>query len=269
MKAKLNLSYVHSVAFICLFSLNASAQKQPKTQKAGVRAPADIKIDGTITEWPYNLQAFNSSSRVYYTVSNDDANLYLTLRSTGLSAALKILEGGLTFTVKTKNNNVSVTYPTGNERKKIQSIVDISYHYDDVSKDTTANRKTIDSIRLAVNGRIDELFTGIKVTGIKEITTPAIPLQNSYGIQAKAQYNNRIQYIYELAIPLKYLGLSIDNPEKFKYSIILNPIWSQEVIIAGKLPPPILIRDAGTLPDAEYLYNNSPSNMGGDYILIK
>jgi len=273
MKIKLIRANVYLIAFLIgVVSFTARAQKQPKIQKGSVRAPADIKIDGAIKEWPYNLQAFNSSSRVYYTVSNDDTNLYLALRSTGLSAGLKILEGGLTFTVKTKGNNVSVTYPTGKDRRQTQIIVDISYRYDDVSNDTIGNRKIIDSVQLAVNSRIDALFNDIKVTGINNIPA-TIPLNNTYGIQAKAQYNNRVQYIYELAVPLKYLGLSVDNPEKFKYNVILNPVWSQAVVTANKLPAPVVVQDVVFNPNSpsniEYLYNNSPTNMSGDYTLVK
>jgi len=99
---------VVSIVLVAIASI-ANAQKQPQVQEVSIRAPDNVKIDGKITEWPNPFQtvknndiylsAYNSSSRVYYTVANDDKNLYFVIRGLGTGVANKMLAGGLTITI--------------------------------------------------------------------------------------------------------------------------------------------------------------------------
>ena len=52
----------------CNMPFIAIAQKLPKIQLIGKRAPSGIKIDGTATEWNDEFQAYNISNRIYYTI---------------------------------------------------------------------------------------------------------------------------------------------------------------------------------------------------------
>lgn len=83
---------------VILACLSARAQKQPQVQQVNMRAPANVKTDGKLAEWG-NLQAYNSSTQVYYTIANDDERLYLALQVKSLEMIKKVLVGGITFTV--------------------------------------------------------------------------------------------------------------------------------------------------------------------------
>ena len=110
---KLNVGTALSTLLVTCFT--AQAQKLPGVQQAGLRAPAQIKIDGKTTEWNNQLQAYNKATGIYYTLSNDDGNLYLTIQAKDRLVIRKILSGGIVFTanrsVKKVDEHVSVTFP--------------------------------------------------------------------------------------------------------------------------------------------------------------
>ncbi|MFD2147967.1 hypothetical protein [Mucilaginibacter antarcticus] len=97
-------------------SLSASAQRLPSLQKAGVKAPLNIKIDGKSTEWRHGLQAYNRAIQAQYTVANDDKRLYLIVRADKREIINKIINGGISFSINKNNKKstddaVMVTYP--------------------------------------------------------------------------------------------------------------------------------------------------------------
>src|SRR5471030_2313773 len=128
----------------------SNAQKLPGKQAASIRAPDNIKIDGKTTEWGDKFRAYNSASRVYYTVSNDDVNLYLTARMDGWQGTDKAILGGFIFTIQpsaaSKLKNIKITYSTLSDRRKTEVIRDNMFAYNGFSDDTVANRKKIDTL---------------------------------------------------------------------------------------------------------------------------
>jgi hypothetical protein len=259
------------ITYILLFSLSigsTNAQKQPQIQEISVRAPENIKIDGKLNEWANPLlNAYNAANRLYYVISNDDKNLYITMRGMGARVARKALEGGLAVTIshslekKTKAKapgNVTVMFPVPQEQKTIFSIISIVNTLNGliIDRDSLANRKQIDSIVAIANKRIGDAMKEIRVTGVKDIADSVISVYNTTGIKAAAQFIKR-QPVIEIAIPLKYLGLSIDNPVKFSYNIKLSGL---------PLGPGVNIDDEMT-PDDMYLL--ASTDLWGEYILIK
>ena len=69
------------LVLLLLINFSASAQKD-KIQKNNFRAPINVKIDGKLNEWGDKLQAYNTSTDIFYTISNDDDNLYLAVAAT-------------------------------------------------------------------------------------------------------------------------------------------------------------------------------------------
>jgi hypothetical protein len=249
-------------------TLFANAQKQPQIQEGSVRAPDNIKIDGKLSEWinTPDLQAHNAADRIFYTVSNDDNNLYLTVRGQGNFVSEKILTDGLIFTIshsvskKTREKdagNVSIKFPLLADSTQDKIVIPI-FHTGDYTKDPIGNRKVIDSLVTKANKRLTAALKEIQVTGIKEITDPIISIFNTDGIKAWAQFNAETKYVYELAIPLKCLGLTIDNPVKFSYNIKLE------------VPPdPHPDFGANMDPDPHDNYVNTTTDLWGKYILVK
>lgn len=282
---------------LIIISLTASAQKQPQIQEGSVRAPENVKIDGKIKEWasPFQnarnndnyLSAYNSSSRVYYTVANDDDNLYFVIRGLGSGVAQKELSGGLTITVSHATDrkkekapdNVSVTFPVPQSIKVTQTIMgQLATVGGYVDEDTTANRKQIDSISAVTNKMINNYMKEIRVIGVKEVPDSVLSVYNTLGIKVAIQYIKR-QPIVEIAVPLKYLGLSIKAPVKFSYNIKLGAIAEPNlptVDIVGSIAPsdamPMSTMKVGVIGgggggNAGFLFN--PTDFWGEYTLAK
>jgi len=220
-----------SALLMIAFSLLVNAQKLPDKQPfAGVLAPTNIKIDGKATEWNDAFHAYNEANRIWYTVSNDDKNVYLIVRTKGLFGNEKIMMGGLTFTVrsaKVKTNKdkdakyVSVTFPVMENPEDLKTIIVSSEKYRRLRNDITGNQKSIDSLQFAINKTAGTVFKEMQVLGIKGVDS-VISIYNETGIHAAASFSNKIEYTYELAIPLKYLENTINSDGKFSYNIKQN-----------------------------------------------
>src|ERR1700748_1734396 len=114
------------VLFITGISICAKAQKLNSVQAAAIPAPAKVKVDGKIDEWGGNFQAYNKTTKLFYTLANDEKNLYLVVKSTDLQNSTKIMGGGVTLTINTANkkkeeNAYSVRFPIV-ERSLMRSI---------------------------------------------------------------------------------------------------------------------------------------------------
>ena len=265
------------VIFLIVITVSACS---PKIQQTGLRAPADIKIDGQTLEWPNNkLQAYNPTERIEYTVCNDDDNLYLTARTSGHNAIDKIMYGGLIFTVNSvtgkDTNNVSLTFPIITPHDGYD-IVTGAMHYDHerFRNDSVARvkRPQLDSLLDALNKTAAKILKEIKVTGVKAIKDSILSIINANSIKAMGQFNRKMEYTYELAIPLKCLGLSIKNNSKFNYTIKLNGARlaintnsngtrTYEVRKGRPVLPP------GVGPDVVYM--QTTTNLTGEYTLAK
>ncbi|HEY4326119.1 MAG TPA: hypothetical protein VGN20_19170 [Mucilaginibacter sp.] len=262
---------------LIIVAATASAQKLPKVQGISVRAPKNIKIDGRSTEWKNGtFQAYNTSDRIYYTMSNDDDNLYLIVRTPGLSEGEKVIRGGVVLTIshslskKTRESasgNVSIKFPIASS-DKFFSITQAYDEYNAFKKDTVAYQKQIDSLTWGVNKMADESFKQIGVVGIKNIEGPLVSIYNEYGIKAMVKIDRKMAFTCELAIPLKYLGISVNAPTKFSYNIELPGIPPAINKNPNALAPPTVERNGGGVSD-DFEYVNNPTDFWGVYTLAK
>jgi len=235
------------------------------------------------TEWNDTFQAYNVDNHIFYTISNDDNYLYFTARmddgneKTFDAGNAKVLYGGITLTIKLpaekedgsskKIKDVSITFPTKYFKNKTLSIINTS-HAAKRNYDTTYwGRKKVDSLSVVANKRMDNSFKEIELTGIQEIQEPSISIYNSLGIKVAAQFNNHMQYVYELAISLKYLSNSINSGKKFKYNIKLNgmPMYDENGIGLPIFAVPANPSQAN-FTDA---WIQNATDFGGEYTLAK
>ncbi len=254
------------ILLLIISSLSAAyAQKLPDKQQGSILAPANVKIDGKTTEWGNKLQAYNNVNRVFYTMANDADNLYLTIRLDDEGAIRKVIYGGITFSViatgKSKEK-IAVTYPTvisGFRNDNYETIQDSHGRYRMLKRDGATTDKLNEMVK-STNKQIASYFKQIQVAGIKEITDPLIPIYNAENIKTVAAFNDQMQYVYEMAIPLKFIKPLINNG-MLKYNIKLN---SRPTIKTNAPPMP---NYNGT--DIELLYENHPSDFSGEYTLAK
>ena len=215
MQRKTYTDAILSVFLFILAGFTANAHSLPTKQKAALRAPADIKIDGNATEWNNKFQAYNRATGIFYTLANDNDNLYLAVQATDQLIIRKIMNGGITLKIDTggkKNSSVTISYPVFARNNR--PLINL--------KDKPSDAGRLDSLVATVNKRFAEKSKEIKIHGISSIPDTLISIYNQDNIKAAAVFDHAAAYNYELAIPLKYVGLSPAKASKFKYTIMLN-----------------------------------------------
>lgn len=273
-------------ATLIFFALTiaANAQKLPNVQQGSVLAPADIKIDGKLTEWNNQLRAYNHATDIFYTLSNNDDNLYLTVQATDPAIIRKIISGGVCLTIqpsgkKTDKDGMRVVYPVimPTASKVGGGVVMVSTMKRITASDNGhLTEKEADSVMTERNRRFNQKAKWIGALGFKDLDS-LISVYNEDGLKAAGRYDNKGVFTCEVAISLKLLGLSIANPVKFSYHILLNgvslfgsdrPAQSISIITGGMpmgggeggLVTTKLIMDGGGAP---------PTDFWGEYALAK
>jgi len=246
------------------------AQKLPRVQNISVKAPIDIKIDGKTTEWNDQFQAHNLNNRIYYTIANDSDNLYLLVRASDDYANEKAIFG-ITFKIMLSSEkggkekeSVVIRFPIETTAKQLDPIRMPIDRLGEFKKDVGTPVKRIDSLRSIVNKRLNETFKEIGVTGISAISEKSISIYNTENIKASAQLNDRSLYVYELAIPLKFLRGYINNVEKFRYRVIMNGLPG-----SGPNAPPTIMGNNGLqdLGSPDIAYVTYETYFSGEYSL--
>jgi hypothetical protein len=262
------------ITILLMGPLIVMGQKLPKVQKTSLYAPRDIKVDGKANEWNQLFQAYHPNNRIFYTVCNDADNFYLTIRAVEAIAIKKLIVDGTTLTLI---NNKERKTRDGEERMEVTfpfmtvtytGMESAAYDYETLMEDSLANKDKLVSLANTTNRKALATFQKVMVKGINEIRDSVITLQNSYGIKAMAQFSSKMEFTYELAIPLKYLGLN--GSSVISYNIRLNGVPSVEKTAAGQMAQPIVTsegHDGRVDYDQEYL--NQPTDFWGVYTLAK
>ena len=274
MKAKKSMLVLLGFVLAISLSFNAYSQKLPKVQYSGIRAPSNIKIDGKVTEWNDQFQAYNPINRIYYIISNDDENLYLAIRTGDGGSGEKAIFG-ITFNLqlpgengKSSRKNINIRYPKTVEVQKSGSIRNAVNAVKRIKDDTSGTgKKTMDSLRHFANQKMKDIFKEIDVTGIKDIKDASISEYNIEGIRVAAQFDQHMQYTYELELPLKYLGSNINNKQKFKYNIKMNGL--PEKAPGSPFAPPVIYADRTNFMAPEAAFLMYPTDFSGEYSLAK
>ena len=210
---KIYLTVSVFILFILIVN-STNAQNLPNIQPTGVRAPANIKIDGKPGEWD-KFEAYNKNNNIYYTVANDADYVYLVVQATDWNTIDKITYGGITFIVKSADKKsvvpqVEVTYP-------VIAMRPGSSMSDKLKKLGTGITETDLSI---LNKLV--IINDIHVLGLKEFPDPNLSIYNDVGIKAAGLVGMNRAYILEFAIALKYLQPIIGDSGKLTYSVRLN-----------------------------------------------
>jgi hypothetical protein len=222
-RALLLLKSTLPVLFVTGLCFSAEAQKLNAVQEGSFAAPPKVKIDGKLDEWGNTFQAYNKTTKVFYTLSNDDKNLYLIVRSTDVQNNTKIMGGGVTLTIniadkKKEENAYSVKFPVL-ERSNLRGL-----RRPRGASSTTVMDSASMAEAAAARKQAIAAIKEISVLGFKDITDTLISIYNTYGIKASAGYDENANLQFELSIPLSLLSLSTDKPKEFAYNIKVNGI---------------------------------------------
>ncbi|MGZ3872117.1 MAG: hypothetical protein ACXVJD_04330 [Mucilaginibacter sp.] len=261
------MKYFYTLLLVLTGGINmkVAAQKLPGLQKTGLSAPRNIRIDGDLSEWG-KLQAYNNSTDIYYTISNDDKKLYLVIRATEHTIVNKILAGGIEFTIHTQNkqydkNVVRITYPKLDFHHRVW--VDITYRNEVVNTSRDSSRLA-DSFMNAANKAFNQNSKFISIIGIKGADS-LTSIYNQDGIKAAAKFDKNLAFNYELSIELTKADIDIKSLPTISYKIRLPGLdfygayraaGQSTTLLAGRYP----VGD-GKLPGVtdEFIRNNLPS----------
>ncbi len=274
---------------IPLISSIANAQKLPNKQEVSLRAPADIKIDGNAIEWNNQFQAYNRATEIFYTIANDNDNLYLVIHAIKSRIIEKMMEGGVSFTISGPNKKKAMVLFPLLSMNKARSILAsagkrLSENMSVLNKQNQPElleKKTISQ----ANQDLVESLKEIKLDGINIVTdtvpnvnseTPyyrflpmrdhhykIIGINNADNIKAMLQFDAEGNCTYELAIPIKYIGIMANDNQKIKYNITINGRGADRrpnAIIRWTFTSPRVMLDE----DLE-----AATDLSGEYILAK
>jgi len=169
------------ILFSILLATSLCAQKVPNTQSKSIWA-GKLKIDGKLDDWGKELSAYNKENKLWYSVSNDKAFLYLAVKKDKFPTKA-YARGGIKLFISTKevkstNGLSAITFPVA-----------------------------------IVNGKASpkEDWNEMDIRNIPGITDTLISIYNEHGIQIAFNLEDAEKgpvYTYELAIPLKLVGVS-------------------------------------------------------------
>jgi hypothetical protein len=287
---KFRINALIGIAFqVCFFAL-ANAQKLPLIQQTSARAPQNVKVDGRLTEWANMPWAYNETNRINYLVTNDDANLYLAIRGLDATVTTKVLNVGIAFTIshsldkKTRGKatgNATVTFPVSLTNNAMMSVMMPLLSLREFKRDTLAHLNKIDSIRSVANKRLTAILKEIGVSGLKGISETALPIYNDKDVMAAGKLQGA-QPVFEVAIPLKYLGLDLTDNKSFSYRIKLDipefdPNKPREDIMSERMAsrPSVevtsksaVVRGGLPMADPDGDYQEHKTELWGEYTLV-
>lgn len=273
MRKNLNLFRL-SLSMIFLIGNYAPAfgQKLPGKQNASINAPANVKIDGKLQEWPNGLQAYNAATGIYYSLANNDDNLYLIIKATDPDIINKIVDGGITLTIqsapkKSDKQKVSITYPVTDNNVRL--FFNLRGRRG-TAADTSV--KAADSVMARNNKTLDQKCKWIRTSGIKDVDT-LISVYNEDDIKAAGRFDNKKAYQFEMSIALKYLGLAVTGQNKFNYQLRINGAKPSKQMTARNKDGSPVVSTPGKV-DLIALFNqdaeqeSAPTDFWGEYTLV-
>ena len=215
-------------------SLTASAQEKLKdVQENGLWA-STIKVDGKLPELNNTFQAYNKTLKVFYTISNDSKAIYLQLKSSDPTTTAKIQAGGITFALNTANKKkeddaFTVTYPVIARPQRGQRGAGGFGGGAGGARGGAGGMGGFAGLMGGDSAQVKEaqqrFITSskeIKVAGFKDISDSLVSVYNEYGIKAAMNFEADGSFTYEVAVPLKQLGLTTADGKEIAYNLKLN-----------------------------------------------
>lgn len=235
MKLGLQATMVMATAMI------AYGQKLKTEQEGNMRAPAGIKIDGKLTEWPA-FQTYNKTTQINYILANDDKNLYFVVKSTDATNIQKILGGGISLAINTEDKKKDkdafvLTYPVL-DRSLMRGIAGRGGNGGGGGGfgggrggrgggggrgGNAGGPPAIDTAAM-IQSRKDALGTvkEMKAVGFKDIPDSVLSIYNTVGIKVAGSIDDKGNFLYELSVPLSLLNLTVGTSKEFAYDVKLN-----------------------------------------------
>ncbi|MGY3211788.1 hypothetical protein [Mucilaginibacter sp. HD30] len=238
---------------IIITGLSVKAQEKLKdVQETPQWAATGLKIDGKLTELNNSFKAYNKTVKSFYTISNDARFIYLQLKTTDQTTIAKIQAGAITFALNTSDKKKEedaflVTFPVITRAARGQRGAGGpgggaagggrggfggAGGFGGGGGGIPGFGATTDSARKENEKRFLIAAKEIKVSGFKDIADSLISVYNEYSIKAAMDFDAEGNFTYEIAIPLKQIGLTPGDGKEIAYNVKLNGLQ-----IAGRGGP--------------------------------
>lgn len=222
---KKNLFILLLSSIACISSFTVQAQDTDPDREVNIWAQQPVIVDGSSAEWHEPLNNYNTGTKLAFALANDRDNLYLIIESLDEMTTRKVISGGLTLTINTagkkkdgyKINFLGMNRPPHPAGKPADSLTE-KLHEEQPHD----------------NGLHETVIHVIEVAGFKNIPDGALSVPNQQNIQIAAAFNERRDYICELAIPLTELGLKGNEVKAIAYNIKFNKSNPATEHIGGK-----------------------------------
>jgi hypothetical protein len=208
MMIKIKISILLFIA-VALFNLSPAFSQKKADMITTTWAQKSIVADGLLDDWQDTLTLYNETTKLRYSLSNDDKNIYLALKSGSREELSRILINGISFSANIENikkESPTVTFPVLDRTRGKNTNPTEEPEMEERQKMTLARIKDI------------------KVSGFKEIVNGGISLQNTYGIKAAAAFDTHNNLVQEIVIPLSLLNIQPGSTDVITYRIKVNGI---------------------------------------------
>ena len=168
-------------------------------------APANVSIDGSLSEWGDTLSYTNPETGINYSIANDKTNLYLVVKTDDPAQQNAILARGLTLGIDPKGRKketFSVSFPV----------------QDDGNAEIAPNPTDQQKKQEIVQTKLER----IKADGFKDVENDVFTQQNLYGFKVAINYDAHENLIYEEQIPLSLFHADINPKTEWAFNIKLN-----------------------------------------------
>ena len=188
---------------------------QSKTTNKLLPPPANIAVDGNLSEWGDSLRYYNEEKKLNYSLANDSSTLYMAIRIVDKSEQMRAMFAGITLSIDTrgkKKETFTMTFPVGGQMDMPKPL----------SPDQNAMAAP-DQDEL-MRARLTKL-RNIKLTGFKDIESDdVITTSNTYGFKAAINYDANGELVYEAAIPLRFFHAEDQLTNEWAFNFKINGI---------------------------------------------
>ncbi len=207
--------------FLAMFSYTCFAQEIIPN------APANLKIDGKLTEFSDSLTSYDKTTKLNYALAHDANNLYVFVKANGQQEQNKMMAGGISVSVNAsgkKKASSTITFPVVDRAAMMAEMRNRRSQGGGGEGNAQVQRTPEErqAEREAMRKKILTNLKEIKVSGLNGISVESISIYNTYGIKTGINYNDKNALIYELAIPLKLVNVDPASEEEIAVNIKLN-----------------------------------------------
>ena len=218
--------------FLIIVGLLIANSSKAQNTELIAKAPNQVKIDGKLTEFSDSLANYDKATKLNYAFTHDANNLYVFIKAIGQTEQNKIMAGGISISVNAtgKKKAIStITFPVVDRAAMMTEMRNRMGQSRDGAQRTEKSPEERKADKIAMQKKILGSLKEIKIGGFKDIAVESISIYNTYGIKTGINYSDKNALVYELAIPLNLVSVSLANDPEIAINIKLNGIEIPEI----------------------------------------